>query len=281
MDFVDTESGDRRPQRPLRPFRPRGGLGGRGGPVHGPRPLMLATASPPSPIGRGRGEGGPGQEHRTPNTEPRTPNPEHRPPNTDHRTPNTDHSTPTLASRPSTLRLCSGQALAPLRPAHPPRFFLDNPTRWSILRAVTIEGVAVVICLEKNCVAGPDITRRLCHTSVGSGQSPRAVSVVPPKEECSTTRQRRRFSAHEKVAILRRHLLESTPAGLAGWGVAERLERGWPFGPMPAPLLSPSAYPPMPPKTPTGRRPVVCPSLSSRRGTCLLHAEPAQREMTA
>ena len=41
---------------------------------------------------------------------------------------------------------------------------------------------------------------------------PRAVSIVPLKEEWSMTRQRRRFSAPEKVAILRRHLKDRVEA---------------------------------------------------------------------
>jgi len=51
-----------------------------------------------------------------------------------------------------------------------------------------------------------------------------------------------------------RALLEINPPGtclraathrqVAGRGAAERLERGWPFATIPAPLLSPSAHPP-------------------------------------
>ena len=32
----------------------------------------------------------------------------------------------------------------------------------------------------------------------------------------------------------------------AGWAAAEKLERGWPCGTVPALLVSPSAHPPMP-----------------------------------
>ena len=62
-------------------------------------------------------------------------------------------------------------------------------------------------------------------------------------------------------------------AEIAGRGVAGSLWRGWPFGTLPAPLLNPSAHPPMPRKAPAclGQASLVIPgALSSSGGTSKL-----------